>query len=200
VAEHAAEPTTEPFGIGDIRAVWRHYVVDGQPLVHHLFAVGDAALRTNPLYGRGCSTGILHAHLLAEVLSASEDAHERARAFDARTEADLRPIFRASLSEDRNGIRRALAAAEGRLLEAPDTWQKRFALAFGDALAAARYNLRVMRGMLRTVNLLEKPGGFLDDRRTRLIIFLYMLRGRRRNAQARHQRGPSRAEMLKLVR
>lgn len=201
VAEHAAEPTTEPFGIGDIRAVWRHYVVDGQPLVHHLFAVGDAALRTNPLYGRGCSTGILHAHLLAEVLSASEDAHERALAFDARTEADLRPIFQASLSEDRNGIRRALAAAEGRLLEAPDTWQKRFALAFGDALAAAaRYNLRVMRGMLRTVNLLEKPGGFLEDRRTRLIVFLYMLRGRRRNAQARHQRGPSRAEMLELVR
>ncbi|MEQ8483343.1 MAG: FAD-dependent oxidoreductase [Pseudomonadales bacterium] len=201
VAEDAAEPTTEPFGIGDIRAVWRHYVVDGQPLVHHLFAVGDAALRTNPLYGRGCSTGILHAHLLAEVLSASEDAHERALAFDARTEADLRPIFQASLSEDRNGIRRALAAAEGRLLEAPDTWQKRFALAFGDALAAAaRYNLRVMRGMLRTVNLLEKPGGFLEDRRTRLIVFLYMLRGRRRNAQARHQRGPSRAEMLELVR
>lgn len=201
VAADAAEPTTEPFGIGDIRAVWRHYVVDGEPLVRDLFAVGDAALRTNPLYGRGCSTGILHAHLLADVLSATADPRERALAFDARTETDLRPIFQASLSEDRNGIRRALAAAEGRLLEAPDSWKKRFGLAFGDALAAAaRYNLRVMRGMLRTVNLLEKPGGFLEDRRTRLIVMLYMLRGRRRNAQARHQRGPSRAEMLALVR
>jgi 2-polyprenyl-6-methoxyphenol hydroxylase-like FAD-dependent oxidoreductase len=62
VAEDAAEPTTDAFGIGDIRAVWRHFVVDGEPLAHNLFAVGDAALRTNPLYGRGCSTSILHAH------------------------------------------------------------------------------------------------------------------------------------------
>jgi 2-polyprenyl-6-methoxyphenol hydroxylase-like FAD-dependent oxidoreductase len=93
VAESAAEATTEPFGIGDIRAVWRHYVEDGEPVAHHFFAVGDAALRTNPLYGRGCSTGILHAHLLAEVLAEVDDPRERARTFDARTEEALRPIF-----------------------------------------------------------------------------------------------------------
>jgi 2-polyprenyl-6-methoxyphenol hydroxylase-like FAD-dependent oxidoreductase len=200
VAKDAAEPTTEPFGIGDIRAVWRHFVVDGEPLVHNLFAVGDAALRTNPLYGRGCSTSILHAHRLADVLSEVTDPRTRALEFDQRTEASLRPIFQTSLTEDRNGIRRALAAAEGRLLEEPEGWRKRFGLAFGDALAAAaRYNLHVMRGMMRTVNLLEKPGAFLEDRKTRLIVMLYMLRGRRRNAHARHQRGPSRTEMLQLI-
>jgi 2-polyprenyl-6-methoxyphenol hydroxylase-like FAD-dependent oxidoreductase len=200
VAKDAAEPTTEPFGIGDIRAVWRHFVVDGEPLVHNLFAVGDAALRTNPLYGRGCSTSILHAHRLADVLSDVTDPRTRALEFDQRTEASLRPIFQTSLTEDRNGIRRALAAAQGRLLEEPEGWRKRFGLAFGDALAAAaRYNLHVMRGMMRTVNLLEKPGAFLEDRKTRLIVMLYMLRGRRRNAHARHQRGPSRTEMLQLI-
>jgi 2-polyprenyl-6-methoxyphenol hydroxylase-like FAD-dependent oxidoreductase len=200
VAKDAAEPTTEPFGIGDIRAVWRHFVVDGEPLVHNLFAVGDAALRTNPLYGRGCSTSMLHAHRLADVLSEVTDPRTRALEFDQRTEASLRPIFQTSLTEDRNGIRRALAAAEGRLLEEPEGWRKRFGLAFGDALAAAaRYNLHVMRGMMRTVNLLEKPGAFLEDRKTRLIVMLYMLRGRRRNAHARHQRGPSRTEMLQLI-
>jgi 2-polyprenyl-6-methoxyphenol hydroxylase-like FAD-dependent oxidoreductase len=200
VAESAAEATTEPFGIGDIRAVWRHYVEDGEPVAHHFFAVGDAALRTNPLYGRGCSTGILHAHLLAEVLAEVDDPRERARTFDARTEEALRPIFQTSLTEDRNGIRRALAAARGELLEEPEGWRRRFGVAFGDALAAAaRYNLHVMRGMLRTVNLLEKPGAFLQDRRTRMIVLLYMLRGRRRNAQARHQRGPSRTQMLEIV-
>ncbi|MEQ8857154.1 MAG: FAD-dependent oxidoreductase [Pseudomonadales bacterium] len=200
VAEDVAEPTTEPFGIGDIRAVWRHYVRDGQPLARGFFAVGDAALRTNPLYGRGCSTGILHAHLLAEVLSGSADPVERALTFDARTEAELRPIFDASLREDRSGIRRARAAATGKLLEKPDSFKARFGLAFGDALAAAtRYNLHVLRGMLRTVNLLEKPGAFLNDRRTKLIVFAYMLRGRARNAGARIQRGPSREEMLQLI-
>lgn len=194
------EATTHPFGIGDIRAVWRHFVVDGKPLALNYFAVGDAAIRTNPLYGRGCSTSILHAHLLADVLTGSNDPVARALTFDQKTEASLRPIFTTSLAEDRNGIRKALASARGELLDKPDSLKKWFATAFADALAAAsRYNLRVTRGVMRTVNLLEKPGAFLEDRKTRLIIFLYMFRGRKRNAGARIVRGPSRAEMLELI-
>lgn len=200
LAEGNVEPTTAPFGIGDIRAVWRHYVRDGVPLARNFFAVGDAALRTNPLYGRGCSTSILHAHMLADVLDEIDEPDARAIAFDQRTEDQLRPIFETSLAEDRSGIRRALASTEGRLLDEPKSFKAWFGLAFGDALAAAaRHNLHVMRGMMRTVNLLEKPGTFLKDRRTRLLIFAYMLRGRRRNAAERRQRGPSRAEMLALV-
>lgn len=199
--EGDVEPTTPPFGIGDIRAVWRHYVQEGEPLVHNFFPVGDAALRTNPLYGRGCSTGILHAHILAEVLTGEQDPRARALAFDAQTEERLRPIFDTSLREDQNGIRRSLAAAEGKLVEETDSWKKRFSLAFGDALAAAaRYNMHVNRGMMRTVNLLEKPGEFLQDRKTRLIILLYMLRGRSRNASARIVRGPDRKEMLEMIK
>jgi len=199
--EDEVDATTPSFGIGDIRALWRHYVEDGKPLVSNFFAVGDAALRTNPLYGRGCSTSILHAHILAEILTETEDPRERALAYDARTEERLRPIFENSLSEDKNGIKRSLAAAEGRLLEESDSWKKRFGLAFGDALAAAaRYNMHVNRGMMRTVNLLEKPGAFLEDAKTKRIIMMYMLRGRSRNAGARIVRGPSRDEMLDMVR
>ncbi len=201
VDETVAEATTGPLGIGDIRGVWRHYVRDGRPLARNFFAVGDAALRTNPLYGRGCSTSILHAHMVAEVISDIDDPLERARVFDARTEAELRPIFAASRSEDLNGIKRAKACAEGRVAERPDGFKGWFAAAFGDAMAAAmRYNLHVLRGALRTMHLLEKPGEFLSDRRTRLIIMAYMLRGRARNALARRQRGPARDEMLEFVR
>ncbi len=194
------EATTHPFGIGDIRAVWRHFVVDGKPLALNYFAVGDAAIRTNPLYGRGCSTSILHAHLLADVLTESDDPVHRALAFDENTENAIRPIFSTSLAEDKNGIRKALASARGELLDKPDSLKRWFATAFGDALAAAsRYNLRVTRGVMRTVNLLEKPGAFLEDKKTRLIVFLYMFRGRKRNASARIVRGPSRTEMLSLI-
>jgi len=194
--------TTKPFGIGDIRAVWRHYVPDGRPLARNFFAVGDAALRTNPLYGRGCSTGILHAHILADVLTEIGDPLERARVFDERTRAALRPIYDSSLGEDRNGIRRAHEARTGeRSAEKADSFKKRFGMAFGDAMAAAaRYNLHVNRGLSRTMNLLEKPGAFLAERRTRMIIFAYMLRGRARNAASRIQRGPSRSEMLAVIR
>jgi len=200
LAQGTIEATTPSFGIGDIRALWRHYVVDNAPLVQNFFAVGDAALRTNPLYGRGCSTSILHAHILADLLVEIDDPKARAIAFNHRTEESLRPIFQASLSEDKSGIRRALAVLEGQELEESTTFKQRFALAFGDALAAAaRYNLRVNRGVMRTVNLLEKPGAFLADWRTKLIIFSYMLRGRSKNAQARIQRGPSRDEMQSLI-
>ncbi|MFT5805653.1 MAG: hypothetical protein ACI9R8_002708 [Candidatus Paceibacteria bacterium] len=121
-------------------------------------------------------------------------------AFSRRSEEQIRPIFDASLSEDKNGIRRSLASAEGRLLQKPKNFKQKFGLAFGDALmAAARYNLRVNRGFMRTVNLLEKPGDFLQDRRTRMIVMLYMLRGRSRNSLARTQRGPTRDEMLALT-
>jgi 2-polyprenyl-6-methoxyphenol hydroxylase-like FAD-dependent oxidoreductase len=198
--EGTMEATTEPFGIGDIRAVWRHFVVDGRPLATGFFAVGDSALRTNPLYGRGCSTGILHAHILADVLSDVTDPISRALVFDHRSETELRPIFDASLREDRSGIKRALASLEGRMVEDSTSLKSWFGLAFGDALAyAARHDLHVLRGMMRTVNLLEKPGDFLKDQRTRLKLLRYMLRGRTRNASARVQNGPDRAQMLELV-
>jgi 2-polyprenyl-6-methoxyphenol hydroxylase-like FAD-dependent oxidoreductase len=192
-----ADATTEPFGIGDIQAVWRRFVKNGQPVAENFFAVGDAALRTNPLYGRGCSTGILHAQLLGELLAREKDPHERALRFEALTEAELRPIFDTSRSEDRRGIKRARAAREGRLLEKPDSLKKWFMAAFTDALSAAsREELPVVRGAMRTFNLLEKPGEFLKDWRVRLIVMRYMLRGRSRNAASRRPPGPSREEML----
>lgn len=200
IAEDKAEATTHSFGMGDIRAQWRHYVVDGAPLARNFFAVGDAMIRTNPLYGRGCSTGILHAHILADVLDAETDPAARARLFDARSESELRPIYATSLAEDRRGIRRARAQASGKLVHKTPTLRKRLMAGFAEAImAAAMNNLHVFRGVMRTTNLLEKPGAFLKDWRTRLILLRYMLRGRKKNMAAALQRGPKRAEMLKFV-
>lgn len=200
VAADKSEATTASFGFGDIHAVWHHFVSGGKPAALNYFAVGDAALRTNPLYGRGCSTGIIHAHLLAKLIREVKDPMARALTFDRQTEAELRPIFETSLREDKNGIKRARAILEGRTLDKPDSFKKWFGLAFGDAMAAAsREQLHVLRGAMRTFNLMEKPGEFLNDWHVKLTIFRYMLRGRTRNAKARVQNGPSRQEMLTLV-
>ena len=197
IAPEQADATTEPFGIGQIHAVWRNYVHDDQAQVHNFFAVGDAAVRTNPLYGRGCSTGILHAHLLGDVLAETDEPEPRAQLFHQKTHERLMPIFDASLREDKNGIRRAAAVMNNESRDRADSLKKWFALAFGDALAAAaRYDMHVFRGMMRTVNLLENPGDFLNDGRTKRTVFRYMLRGRKRNGKARTQRGLSRAEMM----
>ena len=46
----------------------RDLVIDGKPVVLGYVAVGDALICTNPLYGRGCSLGGVHARLLATAL------------------------------------------------------------------------------------------------------------------------------------
>lgn len=195
-----SEASTDSFGIGDIRSVWRNFVQDGELQIANFFAVGDAALRTNPLYGRGCSTGVMHAQILAEVMDEHSDPVARALAFQQRTVDELRPIFDASRREDRSGIKRALAAMEGKDLEKPDSLKRWFSVAFGDAMAAAaRENIHVLRGLLRTFHLLEKPGTFLKDRHIRWTIYRYMLLGRRRNASRRLQKGPKRDEMLARI-
>ncbi len=166
----------------------------------NFFAIGDAAIRTNPLYGRGCSTGLLHASILTDVLADTSDPVERALAFHQRTRFELRPIYDASLSEDRRGIKRATASMTGGLLEPPKTLRRWFALAFGDALSAAsREQVHVLRGALRSFHLIEKPGEFLNDWRIRRTVLRYMLRGRKRNAAMRLQPGPERGELHELL-
>lgn len=200
MAADKAEATTVSFGFADIHAVWRHYVEDGEPLMLNYFAVGDAHVRTNPLYGRGCSTGALHAHLLADVISEISDPRQRLLTFEQRTEDELRPIFKASLDEDKRGIKRANAILEGQTLEQATSFKRYLALSFGDAIAAAsRAELHVFRGVMKTFNLLEKPGEFLNDWKIKLTIFRYMLKGRKKNAPTRLQSGPSREEMLALL-
>jgi 2-polyprenyl-6-methoxyphenol hydroxylase-like FAD-dependent oxidoreductase len=200
LAADVSEATTDSFGIGEISAVRRKFVKDGKAQAHNFFSVGDSSARTNPLYGRGCSIGILHAHILAEVLSTSGDSTERALEFERLTQERIGPIFEASLREDKNGIKRAEAVMLGMDRDKATSIKKWFGLAFGDAIAAAvRDEMHVFRGMMRTVNLIEKPGEFLQDSKVKRTILRYMLRGRKKNAQARTQRGPNRTDMLEHV-
>ena len=200
LAPDVSEATTNSFGIGEIHAVWRKFVKDGKPQVHNFFSVGDSSARTNPLYGRGCSIGILHAHVLADVLSSNSDSTQRALEFDRLTQERIGPIFDASLREDKNGIKRAEAVMLGMDRDKATSIKKWYGLAFGDAMAAAvRGEMHIFRGMMRTVNLIEKPGDFLQEGKVKRTILRYMLRGRKKNAQARTQRGPNRTDMIEQV-
>ncbi|MBT3428537.1 MAG: NAD(P)-binding protein [Gammaproteobacteria bacterium] len=195
-----SKATTASFGMGNIKTVWNHFVKNGTPLALNYFAIGDAALYTNPLYGRGCSTGIIHSHLLNRVFKNHDDPVERALVFDQWTERELRPIFKASLNEDKNGIKRAKAVLEGRSSNRTRGFKSQLGLAFGDALArASQEQIHVLRGALKTFNLMEKPGEFLKDWRIRLTILRYMLMGRNKNASNRIVPGPTRTEMLALM-
>ena len=69
-------------------------MVDGEPVVTGLAALGDAWACTNPSLGRGASIGLLHACALRDLLrEVSPDEPERlARRFDeARRSPPCRP-------------------------------------------------------------------------------------------------------------
>ena len=84
----------------------RRHVVDGEPVVTGLAALGDAWACTNPSLGRGASIGLLHACALRDLLrEVSPDEPERlARRFDVVTQATVGPLYRATLEFDRHRL------------------------------------------------------------------------------------------------
>jgi len=200
IGDKRAEPTTDPIGIGEIHAFWRHYVRKGVPLTSNFFAVGDSAVRTNPLYGQGCSTGTVHAHLLANVLDETSDPVKRARSFAKRTKEELRPIYDIDLAEDRRSISRSKAHTEKHPAYHPKSIKARLFTEFGEALAAAAHeHIHVNRGLNRTINLVDRPGQFLNSAKVWRTIFRYLLRGRKRNSVSAARPKLTREEAIGLT-
>ncbi|MBI3785732.1 MAG: FAD-dependent oxidoreductase [Deltaproteobacteria bacterium] len=131
----------------------RRFVDDRGPLALRFFVLGDAAYCTNPLYGRGCSQGLLHAHFLGEALDAhADDWAAVAVALDRRGRDELEPYYRASILADRDAVRRAEGRAPRKLV---DRMQQRF---FEDGVALAmRTDPLVFRAFLRMLNMFETP-------------------------------------------
>ncbi len=82
------EPTSQVVPIAGIEDVTRSYVVDGEPVVTGLVAVGDAAVATNPSLGRGASIGVLQACALRDVLAGHDPAAPSTVAEVARATAE----------------------------------------------------------------------------------------------------------------
>ncbi|MCZ6503369.1 MAG: hypothetical protein O6945_12735, partial [Gammaproteobacteria bacterium] len=81
-----------------------------------------------------------------------------------------------------------------------DSLKRWFGLAFRDAIsAAAREEIQVVRGAMKTFNLLEKPGEFLKDWNIRMTILRYLLKGRKKNVARRLVPGPGRIELHQLL-
>ncbi len=84
-----AHPVSKIHGFGQMDSFWRNTVNDGKPGVLNFFFLGDACLRSNPKYGRGCTWSALAAHELADILATDLDPAERIR----RYESNLKEMF-----------------------------------------------------------------------------------------------------------
>jgi 2-polyprenyl-6-methoxyphenol hydroxylase-like FAD-dependent oxidoreductase len=162
----APEPITDVHVMAGLVNRWRDMVVDGQPLALGVHSVGDAQVCTNPLYGRGCTTGFWHAHLLAEAVAAhADDLVAQALALDTATREYLLPWYRASVSQDAEGRRVAAALLAGEDPDADQSDPRTFIRAvFRDGLLPAlRRDPVVLRAFVRNFNLLSPPEALVKD-------------------------------------
>ena len=170
----------------------RRHVVDGEPVVTGLAALGDAWACTNPSLGRGASIGLLHACALRDLLrEVGPDEPERlARRFDEVTQATVRPLYRSTLEFDRHRLAEINAEITGQQYQPGDrAWEISKAL-----YAAAACDPDVLRAYTSVaamtalpVDVLAEPG--LLDR----VISLGS------TAPRYCAPGPSRTELLAAV-
>ena len=109
-----AEPISPLISMSKIEDTYRRFVVDGEPVATGVVAIADAWSATNPSLGRGISLGTLHAVMLRDIVREHAEApYALALALDERTERELTPWYRATVWQDRNGLREVAAEVAG---------------------------------------------------------------------------------------
>lgn len=194
-----AVATSKVFGMGQLESRWRDYAPNGQAAVLGFFPVGDGVVRTNPLYGRGCSFAAVSAHLLRDALAAEPNPALRLTLYRNGLERELRPYYEVMRKADRAAIRRARAA----LLPAkPAGLRGRLTKSFlEDGVAVAiREDVDLLRDFMRGFHMLEHPEAWLKRPANLAKIVRVWARGKTRNADLYPVKGgPDREPMLEAL-
>jgi 2-polyprenyl-6-methoxyphenol hydroxylase-like FAD-dependent oxidoreductase len=201
-----AEPISDVHGMDGLRSMHRRLLRGGAPLALGVVAVGDAALHTNPLYGRGCTLAVWHAFLLADALREHpRDAEAFALTLDERTQRHLVPWYRTGVRQDLDAAELAEIYRRGEEPgEAPDpapgtpvdpkAWLR--SLVRHGLLPALGLDAVVARRFFRAFNLLDPPEDLLrDPALLSRVLAVYQGRGGREERVF----GPRRSEMLELL-
>ena len=191
-----AEPISKVFGMGDLRSRWREFVAPDQRATLGFFAVGDSFIRTNPLFGRGCSFAAIEAFLLRDVLDETADPATRARLYDLRAKTELTPYYDDMRRQDRSAIRRAREALDPDYV-APLRAKVLTSFLNDGVRIALRSDIGLMRAALRDFHMIDRPGAWLKKPQVMAKVMGRWARGKRRNAELYPPApGPGRSEMM----
>ena len=114
------EPISDILAMSGIVDRYRHYVVDGTPIVTGLVAVADAWACSNPSAGRGLTVGFKHGRLLRDVMAETAgDPRALVEEFYRRTEEEIAPWQHAQMANDRARFAEIEAIREGRVPPPP---------------------------------------------------------------------------------
>lgn len=194
-----AEGVSRVFGMGDLRSRWRDLAPRGEAPVLGFFAVGDALIRTNPLYGRGCSFATIEAYVLRDVLEASADPAERLLLYNKGVRAELRPYYVSMRDQDRAAIRRARRTLTPG--HQPNLRSRLLKSFLEDGVnIAVRSDPDVLREALRGFHMLEHPSAWLRRPANLAKVLGYWARGKARNSRAYPPKpGPDREPLMRTI-
>lgn len=195
-----AEPTSKVFGMGDLVSRWRDMVVDGKPAARGYFPLGDTLVRTNPLYGRGCSFAAVSAQALRQTLDATRDPVQRALKYHERVVEELRPFYMVQRRQDRSAIKRARQTLTP---GAKQSLRAKLMESFVEdgVKIALRSDTRLLREAMRGFHMLEHPEKWLGKPKNLMGVLYYWARGKRLNAAAYPPKpGPERIEMMQALK
>lgn len=195
-----SEAVSRVFSMGNLHNVWRHFLSEqGTALVENFFAVGDSANRTNPLYGRGCSSAFVGAECLAEALSVSSNPQGRARAYDAALTREVRAYWNAMVRQDQAAIRRA--QNEQNPYHQPSLKGRIVKSFLDDAVGpATRGNLHVFRALIKSFHMMDAPAAWLM--KPSIVARVLAMWARPRSGKAHlmvPKLGPERRDMLNAL-
>jgi 2-polyprenyl-6-methoxyphenol hydroxylase-like FAD-dependent oxidoreductase len=188
-------PISDVLAMSGIVDRYRHYVVDGRPIVTGLVAVADAWACSNPSAGRGLTVGFKHARLLRDVIAeTADDPLALAQEFYRRTEAEIAPWHHAQVASDRMRFAEIEAVREGRVPPVPDS-----ALAAGiqSLMASVGSSPDLLRAGLEYVATITPVQEILA--RPEVAEGIRLAMAAMKDAPPRVPPGPSRQELLSLV-
>jgi 2-polyprenyl-6-methoxyphenol hydroxylase-like FAD-dependent oxidoreductase len=191
-----ARPVSKVHGMGDLQSRWREMAPRGRPSALNVFAVGDSLVRTNPLYGRGCSFAAVEAHLLRDILAETADPVARARAYSRRARSELEGFYNEMRTRDRAAAVRALNGLDP--CYRPPVRERLPRWFFEDGVGVAiRQDAGLYRAAMRAFHMLEPPGAWLGRPATLAKAIAALTRGRKANAPHHPPKaGPDRRDMF----
>ncbi len=192
-----AEPISDVAAMGRLANRRRRLVADDSPVATGIVAIGDAAIHTNPLYGRGCALAVVQAWALADLVAARGlSGDELSVAWAELLAAEVEPWYKASVAQDASDL------ARRRSLESVGGAEVTTGGAPGDlmrdaVLPATRVDPVVYRAFVRGLNILDSPTELIRD--AEVVSRVLALWEQRKRSPQPPAEGPSRAEMLGLL-
>jgi 2-polyprenyl-6-methoxyphenol hydroxylase-like FAD-dependent oxidoreductase len=161
-SEGLAEPITGVESMARLRNRIRRFVVDSTPVATGVVVIGDAALATNPWYGKGCS----QAGIAADALSNAITAHGRdrvaiAHAMDTALREELEPHYALAVRQDADRMKMHATMHDGAAPDAVASATRDFI--YNGLIPATRTDPDVFRAFFRSFNMLDAPDALMGN-------------------------------------